>query len=151
MIQRKQTAFLLLAVALSVACLCMPLCTFVPRGEVGVASTMYNLWVSGPGSGHDLSVWALFAILLVTCPVALFTIFAFHNRRAQARLCVFNALLLAGWYAVFAIMVLGRTGDAAVHVRAAAAFPLIALALHLVARRAILADEALVRAADRIR
>ncbi|MCD8296002.1 MAG: DUF4293 domain-containing protein [Prevotella sp.] len=152
MIQRKQTVFILLAVALTIVCLSLPLCRFTAIDDIGNETVMYNLWLTNAEGAHDLSVWALFAILLVTCPIGLFTIFAFHNRIAQSRLCAFNILLIIGWYAVFVILMLAFShslGDW--HIAAACVFPLVSAILYFIARKAILADEALVRAADRIR
>ncbi len=152
MIQRKQTVFLFAAVILTVVCLCLPLCRFIATDDIGSETVMYNLWLTNADGGHDLSVWPLFAILLVTCPIGLFAIFAFHNRITQSRLCTFNTLLIIGWYAVFIILLPGYShslGDW--HIATASVFPLVSAILYLLARKAILADEALVRAADRIR
>ena len=44
MIQRKQTLYLLLALIITVICLCLPVATLVPQG-MGVDMPMYNLWV----------------------------------------------------------------------------------------------------------
>ncbi len=152
MIQRKQTVFLFAAVVLTIVCLCLPLCRFTVSDDVGSTFSMYNLWIVDAQGGHNLSVWALFAILLVTCPIGLFTIFAFHNRVAQGRLCAFNILLIVGWYVVFAIFLLGFTNTlGTLHLAFASVLPLLSAILYFLARKAILADEALVRAADRIR
>ena len=97
MIQRKQTVFLFLALLTTIACLCLPVGSFEPKG-MGAESMLMNLWISDANGGKDFNVWALFAILLVTCPINL-----------------------------------------------------VAFILLWLARHSILADEALVRAADRIR
>ncbi len=152
MIQRKQTVFLFVAVVLTVVCLCMPLCRFTTTDDIGSQLVMYNLWLTNAEGGHDLSVWALFAILLVTCPIGLFTIFSFHNRIVQSRFCLFNILLILGWYVVFIIFMLGFSNPLGTrHLALASVFPLVSAILYFLARKAILADEALVRAADRIR
>lgn len=152
MIQRKQTIFLFVALVLSIICLCLPLCTFTFEEEVGLPSTMYNLWIVNSNGGHDFSVWALFAILLITCPISLFAIFAFHNRITQSRLCLFNILLIIGWYAVLLIFILGFGDETSrCHPSITIIFPLIAAVFYFLSRRSILKDEALVRAADRIR
>ncbi len=152
MIQRKQTVFLFIAVVLTVVCLCMPLCRFTATDDIGSEFVLYNLWLTNAEGGHDFSVWALFAILLVTCPIGLFTIFSFHNRIVQSRFCLFNILLILGWYVVFIIFMLGFSNSlGSRHLALASVFPLISAILYFIARKAILADEALVRAADRIR
>ena len=149
MIQRKQTLFLLVALVLTIACLCLPVATFVPQG-MGVSDQMFNLWlVDGNGARH-LAVWPLFAVLLTTAPINVATIFAYKNRKLQARLCLLLMMLILGWYGIYAVF--SKIASAgSFRVAIAAAFPLVALIFYFMARRAILADEALVRAADRIR
>ena len=82
MIQRKQTVFLFLALLTTIACLCLPVGSFEPKG-MGAESMLMNLWISDANGGKDFNVWALFAILLVTCPINLFAIFDYHNRQAS--------------------------------------------------------------------
>lgn len=152
MIQRKQTLFLLAAVILSVVCLCLPLGHFADAGNLGQSSELYNLWIMQPDGTHDYSVWALFVILLITCPIALIAIFMYHNRMVQSRFCLFNMLLVLGWYVVYAVFALNLKESAGHYsISFSSILPLISLILYFMARRAILADEALVRAADRIR
>lgn len=93
-----------------------------------------------------------FATLLITCPISLIAIFMYHNRIVQSRFCIFNILLILGWYAVYAVFAINLT-ESIRHYKISftSVLPLIAVILYLMARRAILADEALVRAADRIR
>jgi hypothetical protein len=149
MIQRKQTLFLLVAFILSAACMCMPIGNVLSEG-MGVDTNMYNLWTVEPNGTHKFSVWPLFALLLLTFPLCLAAIFSYKKRLQQARLCQFCVLLLVAWYAVWGIKG-WVTADGAFRPAIASAFPLISIVLYLLARKAILADEALVRAADRIR
>lgn len=152
MIQRKQTIFLLVSLILTVICLCLPVGTFSGTHPLGTEADMYNLWIVLPAGSHDYSVWVLFAILLITCPITLVGIFSYHNRIVQSRYCMFNMLLILGWYVVYGVLAVGMTdylGD--FNISFAAVLPLICLILYFMARRAILADEALVRASDRIR
>ena len=150
MIQRKQTVFLFLALLATIACLCLPVGSFEPQG-MGTENQLMNLWINETNGGRNFSVWALFAILLVTCPINTFAIFDYHNRKRQARFCMFSMLMIIGWYTVYGVfsqvLMLGFT----FHVEFAASLPLIAFILLWLARHSILADEALVRAADRIR
>lgn len=151
MIQRIQSVYLFLALVACVACLCMPIAS-IESAVMGAWDTMYNLWMVDEKGQKAFVVWPLFAILLLTCPISLFTIFMYNNRKMQARMCVFNIFLLLGWYAVYAAYVLTfpKEGDTTT-ILLAACFPLIAIVLLFMARRGILHDEALVRAADRIR
>lgn len=152
MIQRKQTLFLLIAVIAAVICLCLPLGEFAAGNVMGGKSVLYNLWITRPDGSHDFSVWALFAILLVTCPISLLAIFSYKNRITQSRFCMFNILLLLGWYVVLAAMTLNtKDVGGSFSVSITSALPAVSIILHFMARKAILADEALVRSADRIR
>ncbi len=151
MIQRKQTIYLLLALVLTVVCLCLPVGRFLPVG-MGLGSEMYNLWIVDKATGAtSCPAWALFAILIVTCPVTLAAIFGYKNRRQQARYCLFVALLYVGWYIAYAAFGLMLGGTAKFHPSFAACLPFVSFVLVLLARKGINDDEKLVRAADRIR
>lgn len=150
MIQRKQTLFLLIALILTVCCMSMSIGGY--NHGLGLEGKMYNLWITNATGGRDFSVWALFAILLITCPINLTAIFTYHNRMVQSRFCMFNILLIIGWYIVFAVFILGlKKENGMVYFTPACVFPLVSLILYAMARKAIIADEKLVRAADRIR
>ena len=150
MIQRKQTVFLFLALLATIACLCLPVGSFEPQG-MGTENQLMNLWINEANGGRNFSVWALFAILLVTCPINTFAIFDYHNRKRQARFCMFSMLMIIGWYIVYGMFSQVLMPGFTLHVGFAACLPLIAFILLWLARHSILADEALVRAADRIR
>ena len=141
MIQRKQTLFLLAAIVMTVICLCMQIGSFKAAG-LEVAK-------------HHFDTWPLFAILLPTTVIATYTIFLYRNRKLQALFCLFNALLVVGWYVCY-FVVSHTVGDktwGTVDFRPTwpAVFPAIAFIFYLMARRAINADEKLVRSMDRIR
>jgi len=150
MVQRKQTVFLLFALVLTIGCLCMEIGSFEPSG-MGTSTAMYNLWLSADGK-HDYSVAALFVVLLVSCPLNVKAILSFNDRMYQSHLCLYNIVLIALWYAILAISVwfIGK-GGATFQPSIASCLPLISLILYVMARKAILADEKLVRDADRIR
>lgn len=157
MIQRIQTIYLLLAVVLSVACLCMQIGTFSVDGMA--VAREYNLWVmhvdNAPEHHFSFATVPLFVVLLLSAALGLYSIFAYRNRITQARFCVFNMLLVVGWYILYAVygFVLIDAGGNPVYFAPSfpAALPAVAFVFHLLARRGIMADERLVRAADRIR
>ena len=153
MIQRKQTLFLLAAIVMTVICLCMQIASFKSAGlEV---ARVYNLWFTDPLGKRHFDTWPLMAVLLPTAVIATYTIFLYRNRKVQALFCLFNALLVVGWYICY--FVVGQTvgdkswGVVSFHPEWPAVFPAIAFILYLMARRGILADEKLVRSMDRIR
>lgn len=153
MIQRKQTLYLLVAIVLTVVCLCMQIGAFQVAG-LDVAR-VYNLWFTDPLGHRHFDTWPLMAILLPTAALATYTIFIYHNRRVQALFCALNSLLIVGWYICF--FVVGQTvgdkswGAATFRPSWPAVLPFIALVFYILARRAIQADEKLVRSMDRIR
>ena len=160
MIQRIQSVYLLLASVLSVVGLCLPVAYIVVgRGdmtlEASVMERVYNLWVSNASeSGYSLTTWPLFVLLLAAAALTLYTIFAFRNRVVQARLCLFISFLLLGWHLVFAVfsqVLVDALAGESFQPAFGAFLPFVALLLTVLARRAIIADEKMVRAADRIR
>lgn len=150
MIQRKQTLWLLLAFVATVACLCLPVGSLEPSG-MGASDKVYNLWIQLANGTHDFSVWPMFAVLLLSCPVALLAIFLYNNRPLQGRLCLLNILLYVVWYVLLAVNTRIGGNEVAFHLAFAACLPALALILSFMAYKGIQHDERLVRAADRIR
>ena len=149
MIQRKQSVFLFLALVAVVGCLMLPIGAFEPTG-MGVNTVMTNF---GP-VGKGVFTWALALcfVLLLTCPITLWAIFAFKNRKKQAKLCGINIFLLLVWYVLAGIYCYAiGIENTTFHPAFAACLPLVAIILQFMARKAISADEKLVRSADRIR
>lgn len=98
--------------------------------------------------------WGLFALTAVISILSLITIFLFKKRMLQIRLCIFNGILMLGFYALFGFFVWilkDQLAGAALSVKIALSFPIIALILDYLAIRNIGADEALVRSLDRLR
>lgn len=151
MIQRKQTLFLLIAVVLNFLCLIFPIGEFFPRG-VGVNPLMYNLWIEDGQGSVSFASAPLFGILFLETIVSVVTIFRYNNRRQQIKFCSLNILLLVLWYITYAIVFsLNSIEDGGFKLHMVAIFPLISLILTMMAKRGVKADEALIRAADRIR
>ena len=123
MIQRKQSVFLLLAVILGVLII-----------------------VNYP-------MWPLFLLALVASSLSFFTIFKYKCRPLQARLSILAAILFVLWYP--AVMLVNKfmmsTGLQYDIVNVWGALPAVSAILCLMARKGIMDDERLVRAADRIR
>ena len=140
-----------LAIAITIACLCLPLGYFEPKG-MGLNAEMFNLWIKHPEGGVSMTSSVLLAIQVLTASIGVWAIVGFRNRPRQAKLCVVNMLLLIVWYALAAFYTL-HVGyrDYSFHADLAICFPLIALILYWMARRGVLADEKGGRAADRIR
>ncbi len=150
MIQRIQTVYLLLVVILGTL-----LCFFSPVQFLPAEATEY-VWLA------TFAKWPL-AVISVAIPlIALVDIFLYKRRLLQARINVVNVVLCVGYYALLALYIFyalkGYEPIGGVVLTGAewyptlwASIPLINLVLSLMATRRILKDEALVRAADRLR
>ena len=163
--QRIQTVWLALAALACIACLCLPVGKFVD-GQGELAGTMYNLWVHVPAptlllegpqlaneGTHLFTPWALFVLLVLTASLLLMDIALYKHRLAQSRLALFGALLLVGWYALYALFVwmLCSRFDASFSPTPWAALPAIGCVLAYLAFQRILKDDMLVRSLDRLR
>ena len=99
MLKKNQTFYLIMALVLTIVCLCLPLVTF-HEPDLGGYAVMNNLWATTPEGVRDLSVWPMFAVLLLTCLIDVFAIFFYKKRMWQARLCTINILLILLWMAL---------------------------------------------------
>lgn len=150
MIQRIQTIYLLAIVVLGVLLCCFAPVQFLPTEGVEYVALM------------PFSKWGL-AVISVAIPIiAMVDIFLFKHRLVQARLNIVNVVVCLGYYALLALyvsfVVKGYEQIDGMVLSGAewfptiwASIPLICLVLSMMATRRILHDEALVRAADRIR
>ena len=150
MIQRIQTLYLLAVVVLGIILCFEPVLPLVTPEE----AAELQVWeVSAFGGAPLEGIWGL-ALTTVLIPLlALVDIFLYRNRILQARLNIFTVMLCLGWYGVVAIYVWQAKLALGVewHILPWASFPLVCMVLTMMATRRILRDEALVRAADRIR
>ena len=150
MIQRIQTVYLLLIVALGIALIWLPVLQLVTPEE---ASELHVWELSAIGGAPLQGLWGLLVTTGLIPLLALVDIFLYKKRLLQARLNIFLALLCLGYYGVLAIYIWQAKLALGVdwHILPWASFPLVCFVLTLMATRRILKDEALVRAADRIR
>jgi hypothetical protein len=136
---------MLIVTGLLIAALCLPignvmeatgaLHVFKPLGIAGVTST-----------------WGLFCILLLAAFIELLTIFCYRVRVLQVRMVIFSSLLIVGYYLAAGAFYLALSGDGLSFTPSVGiVLPLIGIVLNYLAGRAILRDEAMVHAADRLR
>ena len=145
---------MLLAVILTAVCMCLQIGTIVPEELGNAESEFYNLWILKGDGTRTFAVWPLFAVSLASCTIGLVTIFLYKNRPLQSALCLASILLIVGWYLSYGIYPYyfgGRFPEVSFRPTWVAALPLVALIGYILARRSIMADEKLVRSADRIR
>lgn len=150
MIQRIQTLYLLAVVALGLALIWLPVVQLVTPEE---AVTLQVWELSALGGAPLQGLWGLLLTTALIPLLAFIDIFLYKKRILQARLNIFLVMLCLGYYGVLALYIWLATLSMNVewHILPYASFPLICLVLTLMATRRILKDEALVRAADRIR
>lgn len=154
MIQRIQTVYLLLAAAVLVVCLSLPVGVFVSDGMTS-GMKMYNLIIVENAVFHTYNhnACALFFALLASCALSLLAIFKYKNRPFQARMCVMADVLIVVWYLMYAFYAwsLQKSYGVPFSVSWTVVLPFVAFVLDIMARRAVMRDERLVKAADRIR
>ncbi len=166
MIQRRQTLYLLLIVILGIVLYFVPVVQFTTPYDAGV-QRMFELSAQGLEEETDSYTYRMdelqpvaldgIAVLAVTTwliPLLALTIIFFYRKRIwQARMCIFLACLCVGYYAILGVYIWFGKQQVAEDwdLLFGSCIPLINLVLTLMSARAILKDEARVRAADRIR
>lgn len=154
MIQRIQTVYLLIIVILMATTLFLPLATLGIGSDFCRFDATGLSTIAGEQSELIYPAWALFALAAVIALIAMVTIFLFRRRILQIRLCIFNALLMLGFYGlvVYQLWDIKQIVEAySFSGKIALTFPLISLILDYLAIRNIGADEVLVRSLDRLR
>lgn len=150
MIQRIQTLYLLAVVILGIILIWQPVVQLVTPES----AEELQIWELNALGGAPLQgLWGLLLTTVLIPMLALVDIFLYKKRILQARLNIFTVMLCLGYYGVLAIYIWLAKLSMGVewHILPWAAIPLICMVLTIMATRRILKDEALVRAADRIR
>lgn len=149
MIQRKQTLFLLLALACLLVCLCLPIGAIEPK-SMGAGPVLFNygLYADRAFTAQPIP----FVDLVVTGALMLITIFLYKKRKVQMQLCTVGVVLLLAWYGYYAFCFFSKfAAMGTFHPRFAACLPLVAIILVVLAYRGVKADEELIKSMDRIR
>ena len=149
MIQRKQTAFLALAVIFLVQLFIFPVYSFNKDGQ-SLLFYIYGLGQLNP----DFFVLIALNVFSIFLLVAI--IFLYKNRKNQLLLCKIATLLITGlivaiFYFTENAKSLPELAGYTSEIRPMLVAPLAALVLIILANRAIKQDEELVRSADRLR
>lgn len=166
MIQRIQTLYLMLAVVCGIV-----LAFFSPMDfatpEDAAMQKIYSMdfrhihemvydasdeLVHAP-NGAVMNIWGLSVMTGAIVLLCLVDIFLYKKRILQARLNVITVVCCVGYYALLVMYTWFAVQRLEVdwYINWSASLPLVMLVLVMMATRRILADEALVRAADRIR
>ena len=154
MLQRIQTVYLLIVAALGFAML------FLPLANMQAGTELFTFDVFGLNAGLEPNTqqvyrtWSLAVITIISSLLPFITIFLYKKRMLQIRFCIFNAILLICFYALFGFftwMTYGKYSATHFGIELALSFPLVNLILTYLAIRNIGADETLVRSLERLR
>ncbi|MBQ3609321.1 MAG: DUF4293 domain-containing protein [Bacteroidaceae bacterium] len=149
MIQRIQSVYLLVVTILMIICMCNPVGSII--ASTNEISEFGNLCITLPDGSKDYAPWALFAILMVVAILSFVTIFLFKKRMLQIRLTIFSSIMLIGYYLALVALALMLAEGTSFTPSWTICLPFIAIVLNWLAIRGIGADEALVKAYDRLR
>ena len=152
--QRIQTVYILLAVVACVVCLCMPIAEIIPE-RMGASDTVYNLLTFKADGTTETPICSIigFILLLSVASESVGTLLLYKHRKKQAKFCLGAVVFILLWNIIFGICAFSGLADHGGEMKPtfASCLPFVAMVLFFLARKAILKDEAKVRAADRIR
>lgn len=149
MIQRIQTLYLLAVTILMIVCMCNPVGSII--ASTNEISEFGNLSITLPDGTKDYATWALFAILMVVAVLSFTTIFLFKKRMLQIRLTIFSSVVLIGYYLALVAYIFMLAENTTFTPSWLICLPFVSIILNWLAIRGIGADEALVKAYDRLR
>lgn len=152
MIQRIQTLYLLLAGILPAFTFFFPVALLV-KGDAWLSMTSIGYDMANVSEMAGSHPWALAVMAALSVVMAFVALFSFKNRKKQLR-WVHGALTSnMVWYLTLIAYAFSAAGSTGLTLSFALCclLPMLAMVALWMARRAIRHDEALVRAADRIR
>ncbi|MDX9846091.1 MAG: DUF4293 domain-containing protein [Tenuifilaceae bacterium] len=153
MIQRIQTAFLIIATILLVFMVFMPVASVVRPTDEVVFELGFKGLESADGVKEPFTSYPMSILVLICLAICITTIFLFKRRMLQIRLCVVNIVLLLGLQGLVYYFAKAAQSsiDGNLSFSLLFVFPLISAILVFLALRAVARDEALVRSLDRLR
>lgn len=156
MIQRIQTIYMFMAVIVAAITFFVPLATFSTEGVQGFYE-LSGVCFNGVGieafNGTPKFSWGMLVFMAAYMLLVLAAIFQFKQRKLQLKLIRWSHLMLFIYLLSYAAYCYAFATNSATsyHFSCGILLPLFAKLLDLLAAKAIRKDEALVRAADRIR
>lgn len=154
MIQRIQSLYFFIAFALMVAMMFFPFVTIAPMDSPETTAEISFRGFTSDGSWNWTgTTWQVPVMAIVIALLSVGNIFLFTNRTLQVKVCIFNVILMVGWYILLALEVWIVSGEMACyrHFGIVTVFPLICIVLTWLGMRGVLRDDALVKSMDRIR
>lgn len=153
--QRKQTLFLLVSAVIMALLFFLPMAQVTPGASSGSeASLLTALGLKNPFSGA-YSQFKIIPIVLdfLVVLLSIVTIFLYKNRRLQMRISIFNILLTVGFIGsiAFEAYKAKEAVDGIFMITPWLFVPLVAIFFFYLAIRGMIADEILIRSANRLR
>lgn len=146
MIQRIQSVYLFLVLALSV------LIFFFPVYEYGDHVKRLLLDEFKPDTNLSLYIFPVLICNVIIGLIAFIALFLYKNRKLQIKICKINTFLSMVLIASLFLYVDRTSADStSIAYKTASIFPILMLLFSFLAKRAIQKDEDLVKSADRIR
>lgn len=149
MIQRIQTIYLIIVVLLFVLSFIIPIVDFT-----STQATLTLQYYIAQSDTINLYAWPSAIVALLIIVLSLITIFKFNNRLIQIKYCnIISILILAYYIALIGQVVLFSNGvnEITINWNPFIVLPFLALPFTILAKRAIRADERLVRSSERLR
>lgn len=152
MIQRIQTIFLLIAMGLLISMFFIPFAELKDFQENFLRFDVIGVRLIGE-SGYLFLTYHLLIIVAASIVITFITVVKFKNRVLQIRLCIFNIMLLLGFYGMlfFLLNKVKAHFAASIFYAVPVLFPVLAVILLFLAIRGIRKDIILLRSYDRIR
>jgi len=156
MIQRKQSLFLLLAVASLVGLAFLPIASFIGEKDslVMYVYKVVSLVPDSPTVFSSMFLLPLLAIVLVTAITSFGTIFMYKNRIRQirmVRLMVFLLVVAIGLFFLYYTSAMEEATAGTITPELGIYLIPVSILLLFLALRGIIADERLIRSSERLR
>jgi hypothetical protein len=147
MIQRVQTAFLV------VSALLLSMLFRFPLADISYGGELYQFTIEGINKAGEqvYNGIPLIIFLSIILLLHIFVIFSYKKRILQMRVLGFTIILLLGLFGLFFYFAYSGFEGAAASFRIPVSFPVIAAILDYLAIRNIGKDEALIRSINRLR
>lgn len=154
MIQRIQTVYLIVVTILTSLMLILPLATFLGDTQ---QVTLTAFAISAADGSQIVSTIYMATLICIASLLTFVTIFLFKHRWVQIRLCIVGVVLQVGLAVYFVYYIVRINSSLTVfdlHSMSLAlpdVFPVVNIILTILAYRAILKDEVLIKSLNRIR
>jgi len=153
MIQRIQTLYLVITVALLIVIVFFPYAEVLVGDAIIYSFKTYGIYLPEQNNELISTSYPLLILIIINILLILTAIFLFKKRLLQLRLCLVSIILLLGIYGLgfFYLYKLSSEYDTTMHFAFPIIIPIISAILLFLAMRSIKKDELLIRSLDRLR